>query len=642
MTEPIAITPQSLVQSAKLSVSDSGQLIAADPGLYDILGWPATELIGHRLAELVHRTDLPKLSDYLADPLTKGHSVGLRFTHRTEGWCPCRLTHLEEASAFELSLDTATRTDEDPHQRSESARFNHLPLVSRSSSSIESISQTLEARAGATPYFVVLDEEVRLCFISPALLRQLNQREADLLTLEPHSIPKALGIQCDLEKERRQLLHALYQGEQFDSLEPPVSLEPPDSLEPPLNLHGEQPDTEPLTDQVSIESTEATIYLVHQLPEPPSTALAPAGNELINESVSTLATELRGTLNHIAEQVRALSEKGLDPTQSQPVEHISHQTDHATKLNDALSLLATFGDTTEVVVNPGECVSTAFPLMQLLWSPNEPVTLSIEDDDLLVRMSQGLWLCALLNVLRSLQTMQAADSTLVITVKRTIADDMGSFLSEEGPSGRLAQIGLSLEGPTPMVVDSALRSLPPQRWRPNSEDAAERAACDLRDVVQSLNGSLDCEATASSLMLTITLPDVSESAIDPARETASNQVLLIEDDTGVRDLVVIFLESIGLDVSSIQSEEELRALPETNYRLIVSDVMLPGIHSGPDLVRMVRRTQPEVPCLFISGYKQGVLTDEDMAHQHTAFLPKPFSKSAFLSKVDECLSLPAA
>ena len=85
MTEPIAITPQSLVQSAKLSVSDSGQLIEADPGLYDLLGWPATEHIGHRLAELVHRTDLPKLSDYLSDPLTKGHSVGLRFTHRTEG-----------------------------------------------------------------------------------------------------------------------------------------------------------------------------------------------------------------------------------------------------------------------------------------------------------------------------------------------------------------------------------------------------------------------------------------------------------------------------------------------------------------------------------------------------------------------------
>ena len=123
MTEPIAITPQSLVQSANLSVSDSGQLIAAEPGLYDLLGWPATELIGHRLAELVHRTDLPKLSDYLADLLTRGHSVGLRFTHRSEGWCHCRLTHLEEASAFELSLDTATRTDEDPHQRSVSAPF---------------------------------------------------------------------------------------------------------------------------------------------------------------------------------------------------------------------------------------------------------------------------------------------------------------------------------------------------------------------------------------------------------------------------------------------------------------------------------------------------------------------------------------
>ena len=136
----------------------------------------------------------------------------------------------------------------------------------------------------------MLDEDVRLCFISPALLRQLNQREADLLTLEPRSIPTALGIQCDLEKERRQLLHALYQGEQFDSLEPP-------------NLYRDQPGAS--TDQASTESTKATIYLVHQLPEPPSNAQVPADNELINESVSLLATELRGTLNHIAEQVRS-------------------------------------------------------------------------------------------------------------------------------------------------------------------------------------------------------------------------------------------------------------------------------------------------------------------------------------------------
>ena len=263
-------------------------------------------------SKLVHRTDLPKLSDYLADPLTRGHSVGLRFTHRSEGWCPCRLTRLEEASAFELSLDAATRTDEDPHRSSESTQFNHLPVISWSSSSIASISQTLEARTGATPPFVVLDEDVRLCFVSPALLRQLNQLEADLLTLEPHSIPKALGIQCDLEKERRQLLHALYQGEQFGS------------LEPPLNLDRDQAGAGLMTDQASTESTIATIYLVHQLPEPPSTAPALADYELINESVSTLATELRGTLNHIAEQVRALSEKDLDPTQKLSVVSISH------------------------------------------------------------------------------------------------------------------------------------------------------------------------------------------------------------------------------------------------------------------------------------------------------------------------------
>ena len=65
----------------------------------------------------------------------------------------------------------------------------------------------------------------------------------------------------------------------------------------------------------------------------------PADNELINESVSA-RHRIAGTLSDIAEQVSAL-QQGLDPIQSQSVEHISHQTGHATKLNDALSLLAT-------------------------------------------------------------------------------------------------------------------------------------------------------------------------------------------------------------------------------------------------------------------------------------------------------------
>jgi CheY-like chemotaxis protein len=88
-----------------------------------------------------------------------------------------------------------------------------------------------------------------------------------------------------------------------------------------------------------------------------------------------------------------------------------------------------------------------------------------------------------------------------------------------------------------------------------------------------------------------------------------------------------------LEVVTIQSEDEFKALPKAVYALIVSDVMLPGGRSGPELVALVRQRQRNLPCLFISGYKQGVLKDEDLESDLTDFLPKPFSKSAFLKKV---------
>ena len=107
----------------------------------------------------------------------------------------------------------------------------------------------------------------------------------------------------------------------------------------------------------------------------------------------------------------------------------------------------------------------------------------------------------------------------------------------------------------------------------------------------------------------------------------------------MRDLVVIFLESIGLDVSSIQSEEELERSQRRTIVSLFRTSCFPAFTRGQICTygppNTARGAMP-----FISGYKQGVLTDEDMAHQ-TPLSTQTFSKSAFLSKVDECLSLPA-
>ena len=114
--------------------------------------------------------------------------------------------------------------------------------------------------------------------------------------------------------------------------------------------------------------------------------------------------------------------------------------------------------------------------------------------------------------------------------------------------------------------------------------------------------------------------------------------MLIEDDEGVRDLVDLFLGSLGMDVTSCASEQDVRALKSMDFDLIVSDVMLATGKTGPTLVRAIRKQQPNIPCLFISGYKQGALSEDDLAVPNTDFLAKPFTKAIFTERISRLMN----
>jgi PAS domain S-box-containing protein len=81
-------------------------------------------------------------------------------------------------------------------------------------------------------------------------------------------------------------------------------------------------------------------------------------------------------------------------------------------------------------------------------------------------------------------------------------------------------------------------------------------------------------------------------------------VLLLEDDDDVRTLAARILE--GLDyrvIEAAQAEVAGEALAaDERIDLLLSDVVLPGKHNGPDFARQARETYPGLKILFMSGY----------------------------------------
>jgi FixJ family two-component response regulator len=71
--------------------------------------------------------------------------------------------------------------------------------------------------------------------------------------------------------------------------------------------------------------------------------------------------------------------------------------------------------------------------------------------------------------------------------------------------------------------------------------------------------------------------------------------------------------------------------------LVISDVLMPEL-GGRELAQRVLRDYPTLPILFISGYTNQELADDDGTLQIDAmFLAKPFSQQQLMDAVESLL-----
>ena len=134
---------------------------------------------------------------------------------------------------------------------------------------------------------------------------------------------------------------------------------------------------------------------------------------------------------------------------------------------------------------------------------------------------------------------------------------------------------------------------------------------------------------------TVFLPRASDLAHESSHETSaaasgSSLVLLVEDEEGVRRVARRALELHGYQVIEASNGEDALALAAANpIRLMISDVMMPGM-SGPALAVRVQRLLPELPVLFMSGHSDRVVR-EGLLDPTVPFLAKPFTPTQLVA-----------
>ncbi|MDR7125243.1 two-component system cell cycle sensor histidine kinase/response regulator CckA [Pseudorhodobacter sp. 4114] len=120
-------------------------------------------------------------------------------------------------------------------------------------------------------------------------------------------------------------------------------------------------------------------------------------------------------------------------------------------------------------------------------------------------------------------------------------------------------------------------------------------------------------------------------AAEPARKIVLKQgegvVLLVEDEAPVRAFASRALRLRGYTVLEADcAEEALRLLEDRSLAIdvFVTDVVMPGM-DGPSWVKLAREARPDVRVVFMSGYAEDCLSEEQARMPNSVFLAKPFS-----------------
>jgi signal transduction histidine kinase/DNA-binding response OmpR family regulator len=116
-------------------------------------------------------------------------------------------------------------------------------------------------------------------------------------------------------------------------------------------------------------------------------------------------------------------------------------------------------------------------------------------------------------------------------------------------------------------------------------------------------------------------------------------LLLVEDEPSILKMAGLILEGYGYTVLTAgTAAEAIRLFKEQSgtIHLLMTDVVMPGMN-GRVLLKELRAFNPQLNCLFMSGYTADVIAHHGVLDEGVHFIQKPFSLSDLANKVREVL-----
>src|SRR4051812_19172374 len=105
-------------------------------------------------------------------------------------------------------------------------------------------------------------------------------------------------------------------------------------------------------------------------------------------------------------------------------------------------------------------------------------------------------------------------------------------------------------------------------------------------------------------------------------------ILVVDDEDAIRNLAAMVLESDGYKVFKARSSDEALLILDdykATVHLLLTDVRMDPFMNGCELAKCTRLLRPDIHVLYISGFTNNAMVQQEVDEARAAFLPKPFS-----------------
>lgn len=121
------------------------------------------------------------------------------------------------------------------------------------------------------------------------------------------------------------------------------------------------------------------------------------------------------------------------------------------------------------------------------------------------------------------------------------------------------------------------------------------------------------------------------------RSRARPRILVVDDEPSIREVLskTLALAEYDVDVAS-DGQSGLERLRAAEYDLVITDLKMPGV-DGLTLIREVRRSNPSMPIIIVTGYSTESSAIEAINLGVSGYLTKPFRVPRILAAAAKAL-----